>query len=120
MSLKKTLFLISAMACASTVTAADVSTAGGLVLRDSQTSEMRVVTEADTESSKMMRGYVAPAEGADLLYDAYVNNGYLPLHAMMLANWDVSEGLRLVSPGIPENVDLKVKINHLRTQYSPK
>lgn len=120
MSLKNNLFLIAVMAFSSAVFAADDFASGGLVLRDSQTAEMRVVSEADTESAKMMRGYVAPAEGADLLYDAYTKNGYLPLHAMMLTNWDVSEGLRLVSPGIPENVDLKVKINHLRSQYSSK
>lgn len=120
MPFKKTLFLIAMLATNSAVNAADADPEGGLVLRDSKTAQMRVVSEADTESSKMMRSYVAPAEGADLLYDAYVRNGYLPLHAMMLTNWDVSQGLRMVSPSIPENADLKGKIDYLRKQYLPK
>lgn len=115
---KKTLLLVAAMASISVAHAAEVSSGGGLVLRDAKTAEMRVISEADTENSKLMRSYVAPAEGADLLYDAYVKNGYLPLHSMMLTNWDVSEGLRMISPSVPQNVDLKNKIDNLRRQYS--
>lgn len=120
MSFKKILLCVAVLAFASSANADDGGQDGGLVLRDSKTAEMRVVSEADTESSRMMRSYVAPAEGADLLFDAYVRNGYLPLHAMMLTNWDVSQGLRLVSPTIPQNADLKGKIDYLRKQYSPK
>lgn len=120
MFMKKMLFMLAATAMASNAFADAASPDGQLMLRDSKTSEMMVVSEADTESAKMMRSYVAPAEGADLLYDAYVRNGYTPLHAMMLTNWDVSQGLRLVSPSIPENAGLKAKIDTLRAQYSAK
>lgn len=114
--MKKAILVLAALAF-SGAAFADNPAEPTLVLRDSKTSEMKVVTEADTESSKMMRSYVAPAEGAEAVYDAYVNNGYLPLHAMMLTNWDVSEGLRLVSPEIPENLSLKQKILELRSHY---
>lgn len=120
MSMRTILLLSAAMAFASVTHASDDSQVGGLRLRDAQTAEMHAVSEADTENAKMMRRYVAPAEGADLLYDAYVHNGYLPLHAMMLTNWDVSEGLRLISPSIPQSADLKSKIDYLRLQYSKK
>lgn len=118
--MKKIMLAMASIVFAASAFAAPSSSEGELILRDSKTSEMRVVTEADTESAKMMRSYLAPAEGAENIYDAYVSNGYLPLHAMMLTNWDVSEALHLVSPGIPENNDLKMKIQVLRSQYTPK
>lgn len=98
---------------------AEVAPVQPLTMSDPLTSEPRSLSADDARDSKTMMDFVAPADGAAEVYAAYVSNGYLPIHAMMLTNWDVSEGLRQIAPGIPENRILKGQIEALRAEYKP-
>jgi hypothetical protein len=120
MSLKSGLLFLAALALSSSAMADLQSPEGGLVLKDTKTLQERVISAGEVDDPKVMVNFVADADGAVELYSAYVANGYKPLHAMQLTNWDLNEGLRKISPGIPEPVGMRASIDQLRAQYKAK
>jgi hypothetical protein len=118
--MKKVIFAVIALAFSASAFADTVPAGASTVtLRDPITQQMRGLSEADTKNADTMRNFLAPAEGVGPVYEAYIKNGYLPLDAMMLANWDVTEALRTVSPGIPLNPTMKNQLELLKQQYKP-
>ena len=102
------------------VAAPEISAAPPLELPNHVTQKMTRLTPDDWANTEKVRAYVAPVDGGNDLYQAYVNNGYLPFHAMLLTNWDVTQGMRLLSPNIPENPPLvEARINNLKNSYRP-
>lgn len=88
-------------------------------MRDPVTGKMTSLTPEDIANPDKVAAYVAPIDGATDLYKAYVSNGYLPFHAMLMTNWDVTQGLRILAPNIPENPQLEGKIAELKKSYHP-
>jgi hypothetical protein len=86
---------------------------------DSRIPQMESMSDGQSKDTKAIEKLLAPADMAPELYRAYVANGYEPMHAMMLTNWDVSDALRTAVPGIPENAELKEKVKTLRSLYHP-
>lgn len=117
--MKKVIFAVIALAFSASAFAESVPAALPDANQGAKTQQIRKVTEADTQNADTMRKYLAPADGNELVYEAYLKNGYLPLHAMMLANWDITEALRQVSPGIQQNEAMKNQLELLRQQYKP-
>jgi hypothetical protein len=88
-----------------------------ITLRDPVTQQMNRLTPEDMANPDKVLAYVAPIDGASDLYQAYVSNGYLPFHSMLMTNWDVTQGLRILAPNIPENPQLEGKIAALKKSY---
>lgn len=94
--------------------------ASGAVSTDSGTEASGFTSMFDGDLSvENMRQYVAPEKGAHAVFDAYIENGYLPLDAMMLANWDLTEVLRELNPEVPDDQGLRKRIDELRATYKP-
>ena len=117
--MKKVLFAIIALAFSASALAESVPAGVPDANLGANTQPSRKVTEADTQNAEVMRKYLAPADGGEPVYEAYLKNGYSPVHAMMLANWDITEALRQVSPGIKQNEAMKTQLELLRQQYKP-
>jgi hypothetical protein len=115
--MKKVIFAVFALAFSASAFAESVPQGAPQASSDARIQQQPKVTEADSQNPDTMRKYLAPAEGGEPVYEAYLKNGYLPLHAMMLANWDITEALRQVSPGLPQNPQMKAQLEVLREQY---
>lgn len=96
-----------------------VSPAGSIEMRNPVTLKMQKLSPEDIINAEKVLTYVAPVEGSHDLYKVYVANGYIPFHAMLLTNWDVTQGLRILAPNIPENPQLKARVTALKNQYKP-
>ncbi|WP_408601235.1 hypothetical protein [Pseudomonas sp. PLMAX] len=88
-------------------------------MRDPITRQMQKLSPEDMTNAEKVMTYVAPIDGSHDLYKVYVANGYIPFHAMLLTNWDVTQGLRILAPNIPENPQLKARVTALKNQYKP-
>ncbi|MBB4861321.1 hypothetical protein HNP46_000132 [Pseudomonas nitritireducens] len=60
---------------------------------------------------------VPPLPGAEELYEAYVRNGYMPQHALLLTNWDAVQALSAVYPHLSPPAELAQKMEQLRNSY---
>lgn len=114
MKIKSLAIFLAAMSVAHVTHSAD-----SFQMKDPRTSVDVSVTAADLANADKMRNFLVLAEGAEALFDTYLRYGYGPMDAMMLTNWDVSEGLRKATPGVPENLALKEKINLMKNSYQP-
>ncbi len=88
-------------------------------LTNPTTAAIQEIQVEDTVNLESMRQFVVQTYGSIELYNAYVKQGYSALDAMMLTNWDVTEGLRLINDDVPENHVLKDKISNMRNSYKP-
>jgi hypothetical protein len=109
------IFSLSSLAMA----ASENPTSPDITMRDPVTQKMNRLTPEDMANPDKVLAYVAPIDGASDLYNAYVRNGYLPFHSMLMTNWDVTQGLRILAPNIPENPQLEGKISALKNSYRP-
>lgn len=98
---------------------AEVGTVPEIEMRDPITRQMQKLSPGDMTNAEKVMTYVAPIDGSHDLYKVYVANGYIPFHAMLLTNWDVTQGLRILAPNIPENPQLKARVTALKNQYKP-
>ena len=110
------IFSLSSMAMAD---AALVDAEAGITLRDPVTQKMNRLSAKELADPDTVMAYVAPVDGANDLYKAYVANGYLPFHSMIMTNWDVTQALSQMMPNIPKNPQLEAKIAAIRNSYHP-
>jgi hypothetical protein len=99
--------------------ASEIPDAPGIMMRDPVTQKMNRLSPEDMTNPEKVLPYVAPIDGAADLYKAYVRNGYLPFHSMLMTNWDVTKGLQILAPNIPDNPQLEAKITALKKSYRP-
>lgn len=69
--------------------------------------------------ASVYRSMVPEIPGSEAIYDAYIDNGYIPVDAMILTNWDIMEGLNLIM-GEQKPVDegMKQDVQDLRDSYT--
>jgi hypothetical protein len=91
-----------------------------LSLRNPISHEMESLSMNQVASADKMRDFVAPLPNATGLYDTYLAQGYFPLHALILTNWDISEIMRTQSPSLPDNPALREKIAGIHKLYQPE
>lgn len=88
-----------------------------LQLRNQVTGKFDLLSIDDVSHADQLRPYLMGFKGVNQIYEAYLKAGYFPLHAMLLANWDTLEVLRKSSPGIPENTEMKARMDAIRAIY---
>lgn len=116
----KNILIASVLLSFSMSSFAEIATpAPDIEMRDPVTRQMQKLSPEDMTNAEKVMTYVAPVEGSHDLYKVYVTNGYIPFHAMLLTNWDVTQGLRILAPNIPENPQLKARVTALKNQYKP-
>lgn len=116
----KKLLLASILFALSTSAFAEVNiVATDIEVRNPATQRMDKLSAQDVINPDKVMAYLPPVEGSQELYKAYVANGYIPFHALLLTTWDVTEGMRIVAPNLPENPQMKARIVALRKQYQP-
>lgn len=91
-----------------------------IYLNDPVTNQPVALTLEDVQKVEVMQHFVPQVEGLDDLFKAYVDRGYVPFHAFLLANADLMAILTQLSPGLTSNPEVVSQIQDIHKLYQTK
>lgn len=86
-------------------------------LINSVTNQEEVIEAESIYDANRYYSFLPQIEGVKEIYEAYVENGYRPMDAMLFTNWDMLIGLQAHVPDFDENGPMRADIELIKAKY---